>query len=52
MNDPIYIGAVEYPDDGIRVHEDGTFWYHPEFDVNGVHQALLDPSSGYGKAPR
>jgi hypothetical protein len=51
MNEPIYLGTVEYPDDGIRIHEDGTFWYHPELDVNGIHRALLDPASCYGKPP-
>lgn len=49
MSGLIYLGTVEYPDDGIRRHEDGTFWYYPDLDVNGVHGALLDPTSNYGK---
>ena len=48
MSVPVFMGYVEYPDDGLRWH-DGGLWYHPEFDVNGVHAALLDPHSNYGK---
>ena len=42
------MGAVSYPDDGLR-YEDGNFVYYPHLDVNGVHAALLDPHSNYGK---
>jgi hypothetical protein len=30
--DLIYLGTVEGPDDGLRWHEDGTMWYHPDLD--------------------
>jgi hypothetical protein len=48
VSEPIFLGVVEYPDDGIR-YIDGQFYYYAEFDVNGVHKALLDPASNYGK---
>jgi hypothetical protein len=48
MTEPIFLGTVQFPDDGIR-YENGQFYYYPELDVNGVHAALLDPLSNYGK---
>ena len=32
MAEPIFLGYVERPDVGLRWHEDGTIWYHPELD--------------------
>jgi hypothetical protein len=46
--EPIFLGTVEHPDDGLRF-EDGRCVYYPELDVNGIHAALLDPAANYGK---
>ena len=47
-----FFGGGFVAGDGSEPRYDGeSLVYYPHLDVNGVHAALLDPASGYGKPP-